>query len=293
MEATVFYPGSIGEIVQGKFQGKEVLLSYPVNLFSKIELFESKAVIHKYNYPKSRRFLSNILASWNLKEFDKQLDIKIISSIPHEKGFASSTADLCGVYYALLKLFNKSFIEEELVKECIKIEPTDSIIFNEFTAFDYKEGLLINNIGRYFEFHILVFEGTRNINTVRFNNENLPMQKSVDDLVISLKNDYTIETLSKVATESIIRNQHRLSYSILPYVLKVKESTGGLGVIGAHSGDVLAIVYYDERSLNNAINKIKNIQGYKIYKLKTINKEQINRYIDCDFGGSYETAALY
>jgi L-threonine kinase len=293
MEAMVFYPGSIGEIVQGKFQGKEVLLSYPVNLFSKVELFESKAVIHKYNYPKSRRFLSNILASWNLKEFDKQLDIKIISSIPHEKGFASSTADLCGVYYALLKLFNKSFIEEELVKECIKIEPTDSIIFNEFTAFDYKEGLLINNIGRYFEFHILVFEGNRNINTVRFNNENLPMQKSVDDLVISLKNDYTIETLSKVATESIIRNQHRLSYSILPYVLKVQESTGGLGVIGAHSGDVLAIVYYDERSLNNAINKIKNIQGYKMYKLKTINKEQINRYIDCDFGGSYETAALY
>ena len=293
MDTTVFYPGSIGEIIQGKFQNKEVLLSYPVNLFSKVNIFESKDAKNKYNHPKSRRFLSNVLTSWDLKEFDKQLDIKIISNIPHEKGFASSTADLCGVYYALLKLFNRSFSEEELVKECIKIEPTDSIIFNEFTAFDYKEGLLINNIGKYFEFHLLVFEGTRKINTVWFNNENLPMQKSVDDLVMSLKNNYTIETLSNVATESIIRNQHRLSYSILPYVLKVQKSTGGLGVIGAHSGDVLAIVYHDEKSLNNAINKIKNIQDYKIYKLKTIDKEQINRYIDCDFGGSYETAALY
>lgn len=288
MEATVFYSGSIGEIIQGKFNNKDILVSYPINLFTKIKLFESNLCTNKYNYPKSMQFLDNILKEWNFYEYKNKIDIIINSQIPYGKGFASSTADICAVYYALLRMFNKPYDEQELIRHCIKIEPTDSTIFDGLTIFDYKKGLYKQYIGKYLQFYLLVFEGKRIINTVDYNKKKLPSLENVDDLINKLIENNSIDIVAKVATESILRNQHRLSYSILPKILKLQKDTGGLGVIGAHSGDVLAIVYDDENTLHRAMKNITNFQEYKIYKLKSINKEQINRNINCDFGGDYE-----
>ena len=76
-----------------------------------------------------------------------------------------------GNYYALLKMFNKPYNEEELIKEAIKIEPTDSIIFNRLTVLDYKKGNINNILEKYLECYLLVFEGNKVINTVQYNNK--------------------------------------------------------------------------------------------------------------------------
>lgn len=283
MKAVASYPGSFGEMLQGRFEGKEVLLSCPINLFTKATLFESNSPKFKYNNPKSMQFLKSILKEWDYESYDKNIDIHISSKLPKGKGYASSTADLCAVYHAMLKLFNKQYNEEELVKACIDIEPTDSIIFKKMTVFDYKKGEFKENIGEYFKFYLLVFEGSKTVNTIEFNNKKLEPLSEIEDLISIYKNgllNNSVKELAMATTESIIRNQARLKYDVLGQVIKIKNLTGGLGIIGAHSGDALAVIYDDKGAVDIALKGVQQLHNYKTYKLEAIDKIEINNYIN-------------
>lgn len=273
MEVTSLYPGSFGEVVQGKYNGIDMLCSSPINLFTKVRLWENKTPYNRNKYTKCTRFLSNILTEWDYKQYIDTLDIHIESQIPEGKGFASSTADLCALYYSLINLFNKNFNENELIRHCINIEPTDSIVFKQLSIFDYKNGLYNEALGKYLEFDILVFEGDKVINTVEFNNKNLPDLSSIDDLIPILKSGIVHKDIKKIgycSTQSIIRNQDRLFYEILPIIYNICEELGGYGIIGAHSGDALGIIHEKDVDLN-ILEKYKDkLNNYKIYKLKTI-----------------------
>lgn len=277
MEALTYYPGSIGEIIQGNYKGIDILMSCPINLFTKVRVFECNSVKKGLNR-KSIMLLENLLKKWNLQEYINKLDIEIQSNIPKGKGFASSTADLCGTYYSLIKLFNLEFHEEELIRECIKIEPTDSIIFNKMTIFDYKKGIFKDCVGDYLEFYLLVFEGQNTVNTVEFNKKVSVPLSSIDDIIDDLKDGVRqkdIKKIAEVSTESIIRNQNRLKYDILSEVIRQKDITGGLGVLGAHSGDLMAVIYDDLEKAERALNKTKVSKTYKRYILKSVKLSKI------------------
>lgn len=278
MEFTVNYPGSFGEILQGKVNDRDLLLSCPVDIYTKVKIFESNNIDKKYNNKKSAAFLSNILELWGYGKYDSTIDIEIDSKIPYGKGLASSTADLCGVYYCLLKMFNKEFNEVELMEQCIKIEPTDSIIFKEMTLFDYKKGLYRKQMGKYIAYNILAFEGNKVVDTVEFNSKNLIPLSDVDDLIPTLKEgikEKSLEKISYVSTESIIRNQKRLYYDFLDKILDIKNKTKGLGIMGAHSGNVLGIIYEDEEKLNYAKEFFQNVTECKVYSVKSLNSIEI------------------
>lgn len=278
MEFTVNYPGSFGEVLQGRINSKDLLLSCPVNVYTRVKVFESNNAEKKFNNQKSAAFLKNVLKLWDYEVHYKNFDIEINSQIPYGKGLASSTADLCGVYYCLLKLFNKEFNEEELVEQCIKIEPTDSIIFKKMTLFDYKKGLYKKTMGDYVNYNILAFEGNKVVDTVEFNNKNLPSLSDVDDLLPILEEaikEKNLEKLAYVSTESIVRNQKRLQYEFLQEVINIKNKTAGLGIIGAHSGSVLGIIYEDSASLNYALKLGEKLDMCKMYPVKTLSKIDI------------------
>lgn len=278
MEFTVNYPGSFGEVLQGRINSKDLLLSCPVNVYTRVKVFESNNAEKKFNNQKSAAFLKNVLKLWDYEAHYKNFDIEINSQIPYGKGLASSTADLCGVYYCLLKLFNKEFNEEELVEQCIKIEPTDSIIFKKMTLFDYKKGLYKKTMGDYVNYNILAFEGNKVVDTVEFNNKNLPSLSDVDDLLPILEEaikEKNLEKLAYVSTESIVRNQKRLQYEFLQEVINIKNKTAGLGIIGAHSGSVLGIIYEDSASLNYALKLGEKLDMCKMYPVKTLSKIDI------------------
>lgn len=275
MEFTTKYPGSFGEVLQGRVHNRDVLLSCPVNVYTNVKVLESTSPSNKFKWQKAAKFLDNILTKWDYKNYVNNLDIEICSHIPYGKGMASSTADLCGVYSCLLKMFKKEFNEQELIDQCIKIEPTDSIIFNEATLFDYKKGLYKEKIGPYFKYNVLAFEGENIVDTVEFNSKKLPDLSNADDLFEILKEavrEKSLEKLSYVSTESIIRNQKRLYYDWIKDVISIKNETCGLGIIGAHSGNVLGIIYEDDEKFNYAVKFAKKLNGYKIYPVQTLDK---------------------
>lgn len=279
MEIITSYPGSFGEVLQGKVYNKDMLLSCPINIYTTVKLFECREPSKKRKWIKADKFLYNLLRSWDYEEYYGTLDLVISSNIPWGKGMASSTADLCAVYYALLKMFNKDFSEEELIKQCINIEPTDSIIFREMTIFDYKKGIYREKMGDYLSYNILAFEGEKSVNTIKFNNKKLPELSDVTDLVFVLKeglSEKNLEKLSYVSEESIKRNQNRLNYSWIKNIESIKKCTFGLGIIGAHSGNVLGIIYEDEEKLKAAVKFINKQNFYKVYGVKTLEKiEQV------------------
>lgn len=273
MEFTAHYPGSIGEIVQGNYKGKDILLSFPINLYTEVRIVERIFPERKYKNPKAAAFMNSLLHRWNFANYYYNLDIEINSKIPRGKGFASSTADLCALYYALLKLFRKEFNQRELIDECIRIEPTDSIIFNRATLFEYKNGKYYETVGDYLEFYILVFEGSRVIDTLEFNNRILPMLAHIDDLIPELIRGIrgkSVEKIAQVATESIMRNRHRLKYEYFEDIMTISDKSGGLGIVGAHSGDCLGIIYDDLERLKYVKKLYNSSNKYKIGSFSTI-----------------------
>lgn len=278
MEFTINYPGSFGEVLQGRINKQDRLLSCPVNIYTKAKVFECKNAHKKSNHKKSAAFLQNILESWGYKDLYKNFDIEISSQIPYGKGLASSTADLCAVYYCLLKLFNREFNQEELIEQSIKIEPTDSIIFKEMTLFDYKKGLFKQPMGKYLKYNILAFEGNKVVDTVEFNNKSVTPLSDVDDLLPILAEaikEKNLKKLAYVSTESIVRNQDRLYYDFLQEVIDIKDKTHGLGIMGAHSGSVLGIIYEDLDSLNYAMKLGNKLDMCKVYPVKTLSEIDI------------------
>ncbi|MBP2032556.1 L-threonine kinase [Clostridium algifaecis] len=281
MEFTTFYPGSFGEVIQGRVKNKELLASFPVNIYTEVKLFEciwNEEHKKSSSLKKAYKFMYNLLKHWGYGEYYSNLFIDVRSQIPVGKGMASSTADLCALYYCLLKMFKRKFDEKELLKCCISVEPTDSILFSKMTLFDYKNGEYIECLGEYMDFNILAFEGNRVIDTVKFNKENQKQPGQVDDLIPDLKQAIVKKDLAELAgvsTESILRNQNRLYYSFFKSIIEICRTTGGLGIIGAHSGDVLGIIYDDREKLNFAERKT-HIDKLKIYKVNALSK------IECD-----------
>lgn len=272
MKATVRYPASIGEIIQGRYKGKDILLSCPINLYTEVTLSYSDVKLFQEKYGKSYKFIENLLNGWGYK--DLYFNISVNSNIPKGKGFASSTADLCATYKALLKLTEREFNEDELIKNCLIIEPTDSIVFDKATIFDYKKGEVKEEIGDYLKFYVLCFVGEKVIDTVEYNKNNIQPLSDVDDLVLELKDSIMkrdIKKLACISTESISRNQHRLKYEILDEVLELNKKLGGLGIIGGHSGDILGIVFSDIKGINSELIDIVNIKGYKKIIVETLN----------------------
>lgn len=268
MAISFFYPGSAGEILQGKVQGRDVLVSFPVNLYTRVEIFEGRfSGSEVEEYAKSFMFFKNILKRWGVD--GGNLCFKINSKIPKGKGFASSTADLCALYHCLVRYFRRKFDITELVEEALRIEPTDSIVFNRATLFDYKNGKYYKILGDYIKFFIYVFEGQEEVDTIKFNLSVKEPLAEVDDLVPVLVRgieDKDIRKISFVSTESIKRNQRRLYYPVLQEVESMMKKTGGLGIIGGHSGNFLGIIYDKKLDLD-----IK-IEGFKNYWVNTLSR---------------------
>ncbi len=286
MEKHATYPGSCGEIIQGHIHGRDMLMSCPVNLFTTVRVFECKKPVSRFKYEKSSALLHNMLKRWGFEYLNGLFDISIKSSIPKGKGFASSTADLCGVYICLLKLFKRKYDISEAVQEFVKIEPTDSIIFREMAMFDYKEGRHYEQIGEYIKFYILAFEGGRVIDTIAYNKKNLLHLSDLSDVFPIAEDGIKSADISKIAaasTISIRRNLNRLPYDVYDAVLNICDITGGLGIIGGHSGDVLGIIYDDKERLLYAASRYKYaIGGYKIHVLETLRRDEYES--DYDYG---------
>jgi len=250
-------PASCGELIQGYIQGGEKLISYGINLFSKVsimEMAEKDIRNSRYRYKKAYRMLDEVFRyyGYNRQDYD-EIGLKIDSQISIAKGMASSTADLVATAVAIAKYLGKEPSEEEISKLCIKIEPTDSIVFSDITLFDHLKGNFIKRYGQLPACKVLILEGRQSINTIDFrktdrseilkdNEKNL--EKALGYFEKGIKNQ-DIREIGRASTISAFANQKILHKIGLEDIYQTSDKLGAYGINVAHSGSVIGILYND------------------------------------------------
>ncbi|SES87978.1 hypothetical protein [Anaerobranca gottschalkii] len=282
MKVIAKVPGSCGELIQGLIGGKELLVSYPVNLYSTVEItLKEKNTTRKLDLTKHlkvykvfRLFLKKLSLEYLIDKFE----INISNQIPVGKGMASSTADLAGVLWGVSTLLNYPITDKELGKILALVDPTDSTIFKDLSLFDPKKGKVVKNLGPVPHFSILVLQGYGTIDTKKlYKNKNNKGRKDLKELIVKLNRalkEGNIQSLGEIATLSALENQKILYKPYLEEVINLVYKYNGYGLNIAHSGTVCGVIYdekFDKEKFLQELS-IKHHQTFeKIYPLQSID----------------------
>lgn len=250
-------PASCGELLQGYIEGGEKLISYSINLFSRVSIIEKNQNDKEnipHNYTKAYRMLEKVFKYYGHDEKDyKHLCLKIDSPIPIAKGMASSTADLVATATATAEYLGKAITQEEIAKLSIGIEPTDSIVFSQITLFDHLKGSFYKQYGTFPSCKVLLLEGRDVIDTIDFRKTDRTSiiksnEKEVAEALFHFQKgikEQSLKELGKAATISGFANQKILYKEGLEEIHEISQRFGAYGINVAHSGSVIGILYND------------------------------------------------
>jgi len=242
-------PGSCGELIQGFYGGNEMLISYPVNIFSDVEIKYGSMKDSIIN-TKGMAAVKSFFKFFNIPDKEiENLNITVGNGIPIGKGMASSTADIAGIIFGLSKHFNFDISSELLSKFCVEIEPTDSIIFEKLSLFDHINGVLVEDYDWELDFKVLCLEPNQRINTVDFRSgkEDFFKSKNQNSKALDkfreayMKKSY--DKLAEATLDSAFENQEILEKPYIKKIIKIMEKNYCYGLNVAHSGTVIGIMY--------------------------------------------------
>ncbi len=242
-------PGSCGELIQGFYGRQEMLISYPIDLYSEVTFNMNATEI----IPLGRKVQQAIALFFQREMVDASLFsnymVSVENNIPVGKGMASSTADISGVLRGLYYLYDISVTDEKIAEMCCAIEPTDSTIFRQITLFDHINGVRIEEFDWLLSFDVLVLEPEYQINTTDFRQakkEQLMLKNHHSDALDIFQKAVQERSLKKMCQATYIsakENQEILEKPYLETIHKVADRHGCYGVNVAHSGSIVAILF--------------------------------------------------
>ncbi|MCX6090755.1 MAG: hypothetical protein NTX88_10390 [Candidatus Atribacteria bacterium] len=240
-------PGSMGELVQGLLDDREVLISLTVDRYAemaveysdKVEPVEKKEAQRLW---KSKRALDIALEEWGLGHLQDQIVFRRTRFIPEGKGFASSTADITALLGALSRLVDREIREEDVARIALQVEPSDSIVFSDMCIFDHLEGRVLVRLPVPHGLGVIVVElpGTmetlgvdRGAMRTRWRKQKKYMDQAFDDAQRGLE-EGDLSLLGKAATLSSWIAQSIFPEDLFDTLVEIAQATGGLGVNRAH-----------------------------------------------------------
>lgn len=260
-------PGTCGEWIQGAKDGTPFLIDCPVKRYVEVETRFVKQ-------QEDIAFKSMGSSFWQLSEqktktekaltlLAKQFDfeyrgrVNFLSELPVGKGMASSTADLSAVMAAVLTSLEIPWKPIDIARIALEIEPSDPVMFPGVTEFAHQDGKYVQELGLHVPAQLLVLDWGGMLDTQRFNARtdlNLHYRKYESLIQKALAIFYegiAHSDLEKLAYASTISAQCNQEINPKPYAQELTHfvrSLGGLGMITAHSGTLLAGVFPPELS---------------------------------------------
>lgn len=279
-EVVVRTPGTCGELVQGRINNQNLLITCPVNLFSYCNISKSKNVIHINDKWKSQKAALELLNKLDHK--NTGLDIQIHSEIPVGKGMASSTADMVSLCVGITELLEKNITDRELAKLLVSIEPTDGIMYQGIVLFDYLKGEVVKQFGPAPEMKILAIDTGDPVDTIQFNQNDFKkirqcqekeIEKAIGLVEQGLKeNNYYL--LGEGSTLSARLNQQVLYKQELEAIINISNNMNAYGVCVAHSGSMIGVLLPNDFKEMDVLKKMiitKLDRLYSFYDLQLIN----------------------
>lgn len=286
-------PGTCGEWIQGAKEGTPFLIDCPVDRYVEVEASLVKVqggqglTAKRGNWQLSSQKTKtakalNLLA----KQFDIQCRGKVNfhSELPVGKGMASSTADLSAAMAAVLSSLKIPWTPQDLVHIALDIEPSDPVMFPGVTEIAHQDGKYVRELGNNVPAMLLVFDWGGTLDTQRFN-ARADLQEHYRKHETLIRKALAIfyegidrSDLEKMAYAGTISAQCNQGINPKPYmqeILRVVRSLGGLGMITAHSGTLLAGVFASELSSYQQEAILENIRDQfnpvQIEWMKTCN----------------------
>ena len=245
-------PTTCGELIQGPYLAEESLISLPIDRYTEVEARLNKPsamASHPNNLqPKAAAgFLSAVSFLGLSAREAASVQIEVRSLMAPGKGYATSTSDLCGVMAAVFELFDAPQPPEVLAKLCAQIEPSDGLMFKDWTLFNHLTGNVLKTYKTVPDLKLLILEPPSTVMTDTFRSkaavtEALSRKTEMPYLKFEAAcNDGSIRGVFEAASASIMEHQAILKKPFLEEIHALAEREGAYGVAGAHSGTVLGI----------------------------------------------------
>jgi len=264
MKVTVKAPGSCGELAQGTMDGKNFLITCPIDVYSTITVSTDESTPFHIG-SKIQTAINKTTQYLQLK--NKRFHVHVASDLPMGKGMASSSADISAMCQTIALSAGKLLTADEIADIALSIEPTDGIFYPGIMLFDHIQGSIRRYLGNALPMYIAIFDVGGEINTLHFNqrrdlkklnqaNES-EIRKAIDLIVkgLALKD---ISLIGQGATISALANQKILFKPHLEKIIDISLSLGAVGVNIAHSGTVVGVLF-PPHTLHNSATCIKKI----------------------------------
>lgn len=268
MVVTVKVPGTCGELLQGSIKGQDFLVTCPINRYATARAGKTEGPLP----PKARLAREKTLAYLGIT---KEVPVTLSTEIEPGKGMASSSADIAAVCQAVALAVGKRLTYEEIMDICLSIEPSDAVVYPGCVQFDYLHGRIRHVLGHIPDSKILMFDTGGTVDTVLFNqNKELHLLRKKNESVMIkalalLKEgiaNQDLRAIGQAATWSAFANQGLLHKKDLDKVWAIGKAHQSYGLIVAHSGTVIGLLFEPTASLG-AVTKevIQNLPHLTYY----------------------------
>lgn len=252
MRGTARAPGTCGELLQGRVNGINFLVTCPVDLYSEVTVrLNTQGVVEvDASLPKVRTAVQRTLHFLGRAELGAEVTVS--SAVPCGKGMASSTADIAAGCAATAVALGTYLTPREIAAIALRIEPTDGVMFQGISMFDHVEGKVLRYLGKAPQVAIVVVDLGGTVDTVNFNqNSELEILNKAKELQVAeaLAKTETalaggdLALLGQAATADAFAHQQILYKPELPRLAEICRSLGGLGINIAHSGTVVGLLF--------------------------------------------------
>ncbi|MBC1726615.1 propanediol utilization protein [Listeria seeligeri] len=256
MEIKAKCPASCGELLQGWIEGSEKLISYPINWFSEVTLSD-KLIVNKTGNTKAWLAFQQTCEYFGVPENERpRVSLQVKSTIPVAKGMASSTADIAATIGVTASWLQQKITETEIAKLCLRLEPTDSTIFQTLTLFDHLKGTTIRSTDWLPKLGVVVLEPLTILETALFRQESHQNQLLQNEanlaqgfaLFEQAIRQQKVDLLGIAATISAESNQAILPKPFFKEMLEVVEKLDLPGLNVSHSGTVVGLLYEQQKT---------------------------------------------
>ncbi|MEW5958191.1 MAG: hypothetical protein AB1801_10735 [Chloroflexota bacterium] len=260
---TTAIPGTCGELVQGWSidWDEPVLVSCPIAMYNRVTVNlrpgpEIFALGHELDYPKSRQAARLLLDT--LGRPDLGATIHLSSQLLPGRGMASSTADIVGVMMGLATALNYPLTPAELARLACQIEPSDSTMFAGLAALAYRGTARFLEFGPAPPLPLLMLDTGGAIDTLAYNarlnlarvRQLAPATQAALGLLRRGLADHDAAAIGAAATLSALSYQTINHNPWLEQAQTWAKATAALGLVRAHSGSVIGLLYAADTDLD-------------------------------------------
>lgn len=242
--------GSFGELVQGYTYDGKVLITLPVDVYSRAVFYPQVGVplnVIPTEKTKALQLAISLLQDLGFSHLGGTITIEC--DIPEGKGLSSSSADLVAVARALESSLNIEADVARLAAIMAKVEPSDGIMYDGIVSFHPVRGQLKRHLGPVPKLVIVALDEGGTVDTVKFNQlpHRMDLHHTTDFSRLLERAERAVQAndvwgMGQAATQSAMENQKLLPKRYLELFLKLRSKYSLPGVVVAHSGTYIGML---------------------------------------------------